>query len=42
MICDNKKCKWNKGGKCRLFPGAKVLECKYRFLNIEKEKGQKK
>ena len=42
MVCDNRKCKWNKGGKCLLFPGVKVLECKYRILNSEKKKRQKK
>lgn len=30
MTCDNKSCKWRKAGKCVLFVGVKVLECKYR------------
>ena len=30
MICTNKSCKWRKDGKCVLFGGVRVLECKYR------------
>lgn len=24
------KCRWNKGGKCLLFAGQSLLECRYR------------
>ena len=30
--CSNKKCKWNKGGKCLLFAGVTQLQCKYRLV----------
>ena len=42
MICNNKSCKWRRDGKCVLFVGAKVLECKYRKTGDEKTKTTKK
>lgn len=38
MVCENKSCKWRKDGKCVLFAGARVLECKYRQTSDEKTK----
>jgi hypothetical protein len=37
MICENKSCKWRKDGKCVLFAGVRVLECKYREINLKKK-----
>lgn len=42
MICENKKCKWRKDGKCVLFAGKRILECKYRLPGYEKQKKLKK
>ena len=41
MACDNKSCKWRKDGKCVLFVGVKVLECKYRQTGDEQPKNSK-
>lgn len=41
MICNNKSCKWWKDGKCVLFAGARILECKYRQTGDEKTKTTK-
>jgi hypothetical protein len=41
VICENKKCKWRKDGKCLLFAGVRVLECKYRLTGDEKTKKTK-
>ena len=40
MVCENKKCKWRKDGKCVLFAGVRALECKYRQTGDEKPKNQ--
>jgi hypothetical protein len=40
MICTNKSCKWRKDGKCILFVGVRVLECKYRQTIEAKPKKQ--
>lgn len=42
MICENKKCKWCKDGKCVLFAGKRILECKYRLPGYEKQKKTQK
>lgn len=34
--CANTDCKWNKNGKCLIFPGVTQLECKYRIVNTRK------
>ena len=41
MVCENKKCKWRKDGKCVLFAGVRILECKYRHPGDEKTKTTK-
>ena len=41
MVCENKSCKWRKDGKCVLFAGVRVLECKYRQTGDEKTKKSK-
>jgi hypothetical protein len=28
--CANNGCKWNRKGRCLIFPGVTQLECKYR------------
>ena len=34
--CANYGCRWNKKGKCLIFPGVTQLECKYRIVNTRK------
>jgi hypothetical protein len=41
MICETKGCKWRKDGKCVLFAGERILECKYRQTGDEKTKKSK-
>lgn len=35
MACQNNSCKWNKSGKCILFVGQTMLECKYREIKMK-------
>lgn len=41
MICTNKSCKWKKDGKCVLFAGVRILECKYREVDLKPKKTRK-
>lgn len=38
MKCSTSACKWRKDGKCLLFAGQTVLECKYRTIVEPKKK----
>lgn len=39
--CANNGCKWNRRGKCVLFAGQSLLECKYRAVPQKTQKAGK-
>ena len=42
LRCPNTSCRWNKGGRCRLFVGVSALECQYRIEPKTKSNNHKK
>ena len=42
MECATKGCKWKKGGRCLLFAGQTILECRYRTIAEPKNNTDKK
>ena len=41
MDCESNECKWNKGGRCLLFAGLSLDECKYRAVPQKTQKAGK-